>query len=615
MSPAKSKPEERRVGAVRPSQLMFTYGIGSLVDLPNISVVVGGLDRWTREQAPIKEPRLLEAVQGILGRQVRELRAAPMLEDTGRPFDDWAKQGVPAYPFPRWLRCSDPKCNLLAPVDSGLFQFESNSFATNRARYIHVGCAGNNSKRTAIPTRFVVACAGGHLDDFPFIEFCHDYQPCTGDPVLELRDVALAARATDQRVRCRTCGKEAGIQRAFGFGALKMLPMCRGRHPHLPKYESCDRRTTAMLVGATNLWFPITRNVLSLPDVVAPIDAAVSDHWADLESVTVVGDLASLKRFNRTVAEILEPFSDEDVFAAIERYRNAEEVTNEPDLHGPEWRVFTGPPVNLDDLTTRHAGIPNGFAGRLSGTVIADRLRTVTAFCGFTRIDSLDEAELSDLKIRRAPISHNDASWVPAAEARGEGLLVRLDEDAVQAWEKDATEHPRILEVQASVRAWRKRRHLPIDRGIPTPRFILVHTFAHMLLHQMALDCGYNTASLQERVYARGSQEDQPMAGVLIYTSDSDSEGTLGGLVSLGDADNMGRLILEGLHRATLCSGDPLCAEHRADVETGTSLHGASCHSCLFLPETSCGHGNRALDRSMLVRTLASSDLAFFTLP
>jgi hypothetical protein len=136
-----------------------------------------------------------------------------------------------------------------------------------------------------------------------------------------------------------------------------------------------------------------------------------------------------------------------------------------------------------------------------------------------------------------------------------------------------------------------------------------------MLLHQMALDCGYNTASLQERVYARGSQEDQPMAGVLIYTSDSDSEGTLGGLVSLGDADNMGRLILEGLHRATLCSGDPLCAEHRADVETGTSLHGASCHSCLFLPETSCGHGNRALDRSMLVRTLASSDLAFFLLP
>jgi len=615
MTKRTAKPEERRVGAVRPSQLMFTYGVGSLVDLPNITVIVGGLDRWTRNQTPISEPRLLDAVQRILGRQVRQLRAAPMLEDTGNPFDDWAKEGVPSYPFPRWLRCSNPACNLLAPVDAGLFQYESNTFATNRNRFIHVGCANGNSKRTAIPVRFVIACAGGHLDDFPWVEFCHDYHPCTGDPVLELRDVALAARATDQKVRCRTCNKEAGVNRAFGFAANKVLPMCRGRHPHLPGYESCNRQATAMLVGATNLWFPLTRNVLSLPDVVAPIDKAVAEHWDDVENVTSVGDLANLKRFNRAVAEVLAPFADDDVFAAIERYRNAEEAIDEADLHGPEWRVFTGPPVALDDLTTRHAGTPQGFTSTLTGSVIADRLRTVTAFCGFTRIDSLDEAELSELKVRRAPISQQEPTWVPAAEARGEGLLIRLDENAVQAWEAQAAKHPRILELQDSARAWRKRRNLPTDRGIPTARFALVHAFAHLLLHQVALDCGYSTASLTERVYARSADQDQPMAGVLIYTADSDSEGTLGGLVSLGDADTMGRLILEGLHRATLCSGDPLCAEHRADVDTGTSLHGASCHSCLFLPETSCGHGNRALDRAVLIPTLATSDLAYFTLP
>ena len=50
--------------------------------------------------------------------------------------------------------------------------------------------------------------------------------------------------------------------------------------------------------------------------------------------------------------------------------------------------------------------------------------------------------------------------------------------------------------------------------------------------------------------------------------------------------------------------------EHRADVDTGTSLHGASCHSCLFLPETSCGHGNRALDRAVLDGTLVRDAVA-----
>ncbi len=35
-----------RVGEVRPSQLMYSAGVGALVDLPRMSVIVGGLDGW-----------------------------------------------------------------------------------------------------------------------------------------------------------------------------------------------------------------------------------------------------------------------------------------------------------------------------------------------------------------------------------------------------------------------------------------------------------------------------------------------------------------------------------------------------------------------------------------
>ena len=100
------------------------------------------------------------------------------------------------------------------------------------------------------------------------------------------------------------------------------------------------------------------------------------------------------------------------------------------------------------------------------------------------------------------------------------------------------------------------------------------------------------------------------MAGVLLYTAAADSDGTLGGLVELGKPENLGRLIEQALHRAAVCSSDPLCAEH--DPESDRSLHAAACHACAFVAETSCERGNRSLDRALLVDTLAVSGAAFF---
>lgn len=101
------------------------------------------------------------------------------------------------------------------------------------------------------------------------------------------------------------------------------------------------------------------------------------------------------------------------------------------------------------------------------------------------------------------------------------------------------------------------------------------------------------------------------MAGLLIYTAAPDSEGTLGGLVSLGEPQTLGRHIAQAFEIAHLCANDPLCAEHRPSVQ-GQTLHAAACHACLFAPETACERGNRYLDRSTLVKTVEISDLTFF---
>lgn len=113
-----------------------------------------------------------------------------------------------------------------------------------------------------------------------------------------------------------------------------------------------------------------------------------------------------------------------------------------------------------------------------------------------------------------------------------------------------------------------------------------------------------------------GDEGEEPMAEVLIYTAAPDSEGTLGGLVSLGEPRVLGRHFDQALEGMRLCASDPLCAEHRPQRDEVT-LHGAACHACLFAPETSCERGNKYLDRSLLIRTVdrlgrlwASSDSA-----
>lgn len=611
-----SAADANRVGAIRPSQIMFTYGVGSMIDLPAFTAVVAGLENWTHEREEITERRVLAAVQRVLGQTVTSLETAPRVEEVGGPLGDWTRAGVSVFPFPRWFRCSNPNCNLLTPIDLGLFTFEGDFFAPHKARFVHIGCVGGNSKRTALPVRFVLACPNGHLDDLHWVEFSHPDRPCTGDPVLELRDTGLAARATDQRVSCRTCGRSRGLTGAFGPGGDSSLPMCRGRHPHLAFFEDCDQRALAMIVGATNAWFPITRDAISIPDPMAPLEAAVSEVWEVLKGVESPEDLKAARKFNPEVDRRLVSYPVDEVMNAIGRRRTIPLPDTDPDVLGPEWKVFASPPVNIEELRTRRAGVPTGHSGRLDTTVIAERIRKVTALCGFTRVDSLeDDDEPEELVVRRAPLTRGTTTWVPAAESRGEGLLVRLDEDAVLAWEQTANGHDRIDRLRDSVIAWRAQRGLIPHRGLPSSRFLLLHSFSHALIHQVALECGYATASLGERVYSRTPDEGEPMAGVLIYTAAPDSEGTLGGLVALGEEIVMGRILTEALLRASLCSSDPFCSEQEPDDEQGTALHGAACHTCLFLPETSCAHTNRSLDRSVLVPTLALADLAYFGEP
>jgi hypothetical protein len=193
-------------------------------------------------------------------------------------------------------------------------------------------------------------------------------------------------------------------------------------------------------------------------------------------------------------------------------------------------------------------------------------------------------------------------------EVRGEGVFLRLDEDRLASWEKALAVAARVERMRTAHQRVMEQRATDPSRIPPspaTPRMVLLHTLAHVLINEWSLEAGYPAAALRERLYAADG-----MAGVLVYTATSDSAGSLGGLVAQGEPDHLDRTIRSAVHRAEWCSSDPLCVESEASGTGGTNL--AACHACVMLPETSCEHNNILLDRALLVGTPEDPHSGFF---
>jgi hypothetical protein len=618
-----------KVGEVRPSQLLFTYGVGALIDLPHLSVIVAGLDDWQVDGgvAPvITEERLLRTVQSQLGSQVQQLLSPPAVPpgvSVPDPLSSLARIGVPVALFPRWMFC--PRCQRLAPLSTGLFERRDDPYHPDRTRYVHRNCdAPKAGQPTVVPARFLVACPNGHLDDFPWIEFVHR-GPTDCKALLRLIEFGPSGEARDLEVRCDTCDQRRRLAEAFGEEGRARMPHCRGRRPHLRDYAetTCDAQATTILVGASNLWFPAIVTTLAIPAASSRLAQLVEDHWANLKLVPDQSFVTAMRQMTPNPFGDFIGYTDTDIWQAIAHKREQEEAgtTDDPaDVKQPEWAIFATPgqQPTSSDFHLREVAVPAGFAPQIARVVLVERLREVRALLGFTRIDAPGEFGDSPdaAQERRVPLSRRAPTWVPAAEVRGEGIFIQFNEQAIQTWLAQAATRQRADQFSDSHQRWRRSRGITPEAGNdPGMRYILLHTFAHALMRQFVLECGYTAASIRERLYARNANESdthpEPMAGVLIYTAAPDSEGTLGGLVSLGEPDQLQRHLRAALRDGGLCASDPLCAEH-APSQDGITLHAAACHACLFAPEPSCERGNKYLDRSVLVPTVERDDLAFF---
>ncbi len=631
-----------RIGSMRPTALLYTGGIGATVDLPHVAVMPQGLDAWELAYQrlgkvfQVSEPRLVEAVKAQIGRQVTELRRPPR-EETGP--DGHSTIGVPAAVFPRWLRCTG--CDILAPFDGqgGTFTFVNTiKRRPDKARFEHEGCRGRKGtakprRSPAVPARYLVACLAGHLDEFPYWAYVHRAQgagwTCSkmegiANPRTQLRMLEWRSNlGPEVHIHCVTCDARRSMRELTGTAGADRMPRCRGRHPHLGTFEKCQAETRFMLLGAANQWFPATVSLLVVPesveltvtDVAARLQGVPAEQRAMVTSEAVV---PMFKAFVQQSAGLdLADVPDDVVMAAITMLAEGgvpDTGRTTPytavELRLPEWRTLVRPKdfakhARQSDFRIRDVTPPAALEPVVGTVAAVDRLKKVNAFVGFTRVDSFDRI---DDAARLAPISRRRPRWVPATEDHGEGVFIRLREDVVGPWEESVLPTP-LWEAHRRAHELNVRRRTstsaPVNAAerFEPPRFWAVHTLAHLLIRQMAMDSGYGSASLTERIYAWRPDEDrEAAAGFLISTTSPDSEGTLGGLVELSDPQRLGDLVTRALHKASRCSSDPVCS-HRTPGPDEDFLHGAACHFCVFNSETSCENANRFLDRRLL-RTL-----------
>jgi len=645
---AKSAKHNRaKVGAGRPSSLLYTYGPGSIMDLPQFTIMPTGLDDWDRiwarrdgDPPVIHAPRLRDVVRMHLRSPNVQLRPHPWQPKRISFSAEGNDLGVPARVFPQWLRCTG--CDMLGFL-SQFGYANTHPFRTDLACFEHVRCTGRPgsthkpNRRTAVPARYLLACVAGHLDEFPYDLWVHHGKRCAKAefPALRMID-RTAGKGASAMIRCESCDQQRPMNEAQGEAGSLKLPKCRGRHPHLDGFEpnGCGLATKLMLIGASNLWFPATYSIIVMPE---SAEERVSD-LADQIRIALGDRLARYADDLETLGDVLEGrvnmmgVTDEAlraaVAAALAPPPSAEEADarlrdwDPIDLIVPEWRY-----LQQDPIRDRHEDAGSGLTlskrqrggnlrPEITRVLAVEKLRKVNALIGFTRIDALDR--VGDLRTRLVPLTRNRwPDWTVATEDRGEGIFLQLDEAKVASWEERVSGTSLWEDLRAAHERNFERRFsetaadVDPDSRLRPPRYWLVHTLAHVLIRELAMTCGYSAASLSERLYAWPVTVDRaPAAGLLIVTTAADSDGTLGGLVHLSEPLRLEQVVAMALKRATRCSSDPLCAR-RTPRDPEDFLHGAACHCCVMASETSCERANRFLDRRFLI-DLPGSELGFF---
>ncbi len=640
---------------IRSGQLLSPFGIGQIINFPEeLSLMVCGLSMWDDQIAQRRATNGPDAIdEDALIISEPRLQKFLNVQHFKKPFPYKTKGltnkylQIPSVRFPGWHYCTKADCGKMREIEL--------TMSDRKAK-----CTSCGSKM--IPVRFVAACQEGHIQDVPFREWVHNGPVPNDNKIHELvyNTGSGSGDLSGIIIKC-SCGLSrslAGIMNIrktdniifdsalarIGFtdehkqefsdtnrnDSNPLGQYCRGHQPWLGQEGISNAQPHRMhlqvlIRGGSNIHYSNIVSALFLPKVSEGsseyVEKAINGFEGGIEKLrqyqeqdnsnmllgVVLENTSVVKNKLITKEELLEA-----VLLELNKNDSNEQINNEEDLRNEEYRYilkgrnsensqFKAVKKTFDNYD--NADFLNKY---FESVVLVEKLKETRVFTGFSRI----VPDKSDTLKKMQQLSAKPVTWLPAYEVYGEGIFLEFKASELDRWVKENETYFHSL-IDRYHLAMRKRK-VDYERRELSISFIMMHTFAHLLIKRLCFSCGYGSSSLRERIYFRSGLENR-MNGILIYTSSGDSEGSLGGLVRQGREQFLGKLILDAVEDAKWCSADPVCSDiGKASGQGPDNINGSACHNCCILPETSCEEFNMLLDRTMLIGGLDNISAGYF---
>ena len=598
---------------LRRSQFITTYGPGAILEGPDGPKIVPSLEQseiFDSSRRPsdfeIRDLRLSQALLGGAG-----IVRLPSNAELGEPDSSGIYR---TKRFPTWSLCT--RHRILYRKNRS-----DNQACPQCSGFPSPGDAWSQANRQAI--RFVRACPAGHLDEVDWNYLVHRGASCSAT-WLQWQGGGGALRNIN--IRCPVCSRETNL----GLAYSQAWP-CSGRFPEqepvsvsAPIRAGCTEDSKILQRGAANLRISELVSALTIPprstqlhrllEIQAIRIALRVTHANSKQQVmTVLQDLVDSGDIYQTVMEQIGACSEADILSALNDTLSAVAPANIHSLrleeflalkhsathgHPPQPSSQPGGPPQFEIIQNQVRTIPGPGGHSLRITPVS-RLRVVMVQTGYRRVPGGDPI---DSDVVSSAFSHSGRNWFPGVELFGEGIFIDLDVE----------NHPanNLLLAGPVAERWDQAWHNPDeyvsrmmvteDRNQLHPMFVWWHTLAHRLINALAIDSGYSSAAVRERVFADiDATTGQANGGLLLYTAQPGGDGTLGGLIAL--VPGFDRVLRGALRNLDACSNDPLCGEEQFGPG---KYNGAACYACSLVSETSCEHRNMHLDRNLLLENL-----------
>lgn len=625
--------------SVRASQAVLQYGVGAMVDFPEQTLMTAAPEYWGESIVAIHDERLEKALHV-------DFFGMPGSKDDGR-----YQNGVAYSRFPEWYFC--PKCRKFQPLKEWIREYNTSpklKKANENDPYMVKRLRCTKCFQELVVARIVVACGHGHIDDFPWVKWVHAKNSAGAKRVCESPQLRFTTSASSTEgleglsVTCMSCNARATLRGAFDKNALRNLDektgyvydfQCTGRHPWKNVKEKCGEYPHVLQRGGSSVYFPISVSSLVIPPYSSQLTSKIQNSvaFSDLkkairESIKTLTamNIASQENKDLAIKAKLVEYAEiiakeigrgvEQVKPILERRWNSTEdteyTTTSLKYRAEEYVALNGE-VTVEEkngeFIREATDISEYKIPCIKSVSLIHKVREVQALLGFSRLEPIGEDEAGEDKIRRISIKEPDTNWYPGYDVRGEGIFIEFDEDEINKWR---TNNPYVeLRVAQINENYKKSYYGSKRERVISSKFLLIHTIAHLLMKQLSFECGYNIASLKERIYCGEEIEGRTMSGILIYTASGDSEGTMGGLVRQGRSDTFPAIFKKAISSALTCSNDPVCSLSMGQGRDSLNL--SACYSCTLVPETSCEEFNVFLDRGVVVGTFEHPEMGFYS--